>query len=86
MKYCRLTQFGIACSLMLLVGVLVGDDPDPDVTFEPLGSGSFRLDWTGEEDWSYFTQYSLDLQTNMVLSAHGVPRGRSRSHRSGTDL
>ena len=53
--------------LAALVSPLGADEPSPDVTFEPLGLGSFRLDWTGEEGWSYFTQHSVDLQNWLYL-------------------
>ena len=53
--------------LAALVSPLGADEPSPDVTFEPLGMGSFRLDWTGEEGWSYFTQYSPDLQNWLYM-------------------
>jgi len=53
--------------LAALVSSLGADQPSPDLTFDPLGMGSFRLDWTGEEGWSYFTQYSPDLQNWLYL-------------------
>lgn len=51
----------IAGLLMTFASHLQADEPKPEVTFNQLGMGSFRLDWTGEEGWSYFTQYSVDL-------------------------
>lgn len=59
MKRPRLLVSGILAALTPLLGA---DEPSPELTFEQLGMGSFRLDWTGEDGWSYFTQYSVDLQ------------------------
>ncbi len=60
-------RFLVPGILAALASSLGADEPSPDVTFEPLGLGSFRLDWTGEEGWSYFTQYSPDLQSWLYL-------------------
>jgi hypothetical protein len=57
----------VAGFLMALTSSLQADEPKPEVTFEQLGMGSFRLDWTGEDGWSYFTQYSVDLENWLYL-------------------
>lgn len=55
-----------ACCLMSS-SMAGANEPEPDVTFDNLGMGSFRLDWTGEEGWTYFTEYSVDLQNWLYL-------------------
>lgn len=57
----------VAGFLMALTSSLQAAEPKPEVTFEQLGMGSFRLDWTGEDGWSYFTQYSVDLENWLYL-------------------
>lgn len=51
----------IAATLALGFGTAFGQSPDPATTFVPLGESSYRLDWTGEDGWTYFFQYSTNL-------------------------
>jgi|GEM_PF-1415814 len=60
-------HFLVPAALVAASPLLPGDEPDPDLTIEHLGMSSFRLDWTGEEGWTYFTQYSVDLQTWLYM-------------------
>ena len=42
---------------------LAAASPDPEPSLEPLGALSWRLDWTGAAGWTWFIQWSEDLET-----------------------
>ena len=56
-----------------LLSLACAAEPLPSLTFEPLGMGSFRLNWQGSDEFSHFVQYSVDLQNWLYLPE--IPQG-----------
>ena len=57
----------LACALLLLGAARTTADATttliaPTLLFTPGSSGTWQTDWQGEEGYTYFVQWSLDLQ------------------------
>lgn len=53
----------ILVSFLVMLPALAVATPDPKPTLVSLGTSSWRYDWTGAVGWTWFIQWSEDLET-----------------------